>query len=116
MPVFGHWKSLVMLGRGDVLEAVPVEMPADPSYGLPGIPPPAERQEQFVPASRLLMREAHGWTPLPALLAGTFFALFLVLWPMILGLAYRFTAEGRHLELRLPKWAPAAVRRRPAIR
>lgn len=95
VPVGGSWKTLVFLARGDVVSAVPVAMPPDPGYGLPGIDAPAHRTEAFVPASHWLMRESHGGVIWPALGAMVAFAVFVIAWVLALGLAYR--AFGRTL-------------------
>ena len=42
LPTGGDWKSIVVFGRGDVLDAAPVSMPADPSYRLPPVDTPLE--------------------------------------------------------------------------
>lgn len=95
VPVGGSWKTLVFLARGDVVAAVPVAMPPDPGYGLPGIDAPAQRTEAFVPASKWLMRETHGGVIWPALFATVAFALFVVGWAAALGWAYRgFSLRG----------------------
>ena len=96
VPVGGNWKSLVFLARGDVVSAVPVAMPADPAYGLGGVDAPAQRTEQFVPASHWLMRESHSGVIWPAVLAIVAFAFFVVAWTVALGLAYRgVSANGQ---------------------
>jgi cation diffusion facilitator CzcD-associated flavoprotein CzcO len=89
VPAGGGWKTLVLLGRGDVLEAVPVAMPPDFQYGLPQVQAPlTPRATAFVPASRLLTREAHGgpWWPAAPILA--FFALMAVAWIAALAAAF----------------------------
>jgi hypothetical protein len=75
-PTGGAWKTIVMLASGDVLMAAPVAMPSDLEYGQPAIPASAARDEQFVAATKLLMREAHGGAAWPAVLA--YSALLLV--------------------------------------
>lgn len=122
IPVGGSWKSLVFLARGDEVAAVPVDMPADPDYGLPGIAAPADRTETLVPASHWLMRETHGGVIWPALLATVIFALAVVSWVVALCVAYwRFSVRPDGEELPLPatwtRWLPGTVsstRPRPA--
>src|SRR5262249_25751871 len=61
VPAGGGWKTLVIVYRGDVLEATPVAMPPDFPYGLAQVPAPlTPRTADLLPASRFLMREAHG--------------------------------------------------------
>jgi len=96
VPTGGGWKTLVMLYRGDVLEATPVAMPPDFQYDLAQVPAPLQpRADAFVPASNLLMREAHGGPPWPAALIVAFFAVMAVAWTAALTLAYaRVGASG----------------------
>jgi cation diffusion facilitator CzcD-associated flavoprotein CzcO len=85
VPAGGGWKTLVIEYRGDVLEAAPVAMPPDFQYGLPQVDTPlSARSSDFVPASRLLTREAHGgpWWPAAPILA--FFGLMAVVWAVAL--------------------------------
>jgi hypothetical protein len=85
VPAGGGWKTLVIEYRGDVLEAAPVAMPPDFQYGLPQVDTPlSARSSAFVPASRLLTREAHGgpWWPAAPILA--FFGLMAVVWAVAL--------------------------------
>lgn len=89
VPAGGSWKTLVMLDRGDVLEAVPVAMPPDFPYGLQQVPAPhVPRTTAFVPASRLMTREAHGGPQWPAAAILSFFALMVVAWAVALAVAY----------------------------
>ncbi len=104
VPTGGNWKSLIMLGRGDVVAAVPVAMPADPAYGLGEIPPPDQRTAAFSPASSYLMREFRGGSPWPAYVATGAFIVIVLAWVAGLGLAFR--AAGRLFEP-----GPAALRR-----
>jgi hypothetical protein len=83
-PTGGAWKTIVMLAGGDVLMATPVAMPADLEYGQPAIPATAERNGQFVAATKLLMREAHGGAAWPAVLAYTALLLVTVGWLAVL--------------------------------
>jgi hypothetical protein len=93
VPSGGNWKSLVLLERGDTVEAVPISMPADPVYGLPPVDPGQGRTEAWAPASKYLMREFRSGVPWPAYFATAVFALMLAAWTASLGLAYR--AGGR---------------------
>jgi len=89
VPAGGGWKTMVMLAHDDVLEAAPVAMPPDFQYGLPQVPAPqAPRTSAFVPASRLLMREAHGGPQWPAAAMVSFFALMVAAWTAALAAAY----------------------------
>ena len=119
VPTGGTWKSLVMLARGDVLEAVPVSFPPDPSAGLPGIAVPQSRTQPFQPASHYLMRESHAGTPLPAVLAIVAFAFFMVLWAALLAISYwRFSVNpgGEVLRPAGRGGEPASLRRAARMR
>jgi hypothetical protein len=82
VPTGASWKSIVFVEDGDVVAAVPVSFPADPTYGLAAIPAPvsAARTEQFQPASAYLTRETHGGSALPAVLAYTTLGVIFVTW------------------------------------
>lgn len=82
IPTGGSWKSIVFLEKGDVVAAVPVSFPADPTYGLAAIPIPgsSSRTEQFQPATAYLTRESHGGSALPAVLAYSTLAIIAVTW------------------------------------
>ena len=89
VPTGGNWKSLVLLARGDTLEAVPIAMPADPVYGLPAIEPPASRTDTWAPAQKYLVREFRGGVPWPAYLLSAIFVAMVAAWAASLALAYR---------------------------
>src|SRR5207302_1065442 len=75
VPTGGSWKSIVLLLRGDIVAAAPVAMPDDPDYSQAAIPLASNRTAPMAPASSLLMRESHGGTALPEILAYTAFGL-----------------------------------------
>jgi hypothetical protein len=80
VPTGGAWKTIVLLARRDVVAAVPVALPADPALALRAVPVQRSRVQPFVPASRYLMREAHGGAGWPAIVAYAGWLLMLVLW------------------------------------
>ena len=82
VPVGGSWKNIVFLEYGDVVAAVPIAFPADPTYALAAIPAPVTtpRTGRFEPATLYLTRESHGGTALPAVLAYTTLAIIGVAW------------------------------------
>jgi hypothetical protein len=96
VPAGGSWKTMVVLAAGDVLEAAPVAMPPDFQYGLRQVPTPeTSRTTPFVPASRLMTREAHGGPRWPAAAILTLFALMAVAWTATLAAAHgRVGAAG----------------------
>ena len=83
VPLGGSAKTIVFMSKGDVVAAVPVSFPRDPDYNLPAITAPTTpRTQAFAPATAYLIRESHGGTALPAILAysalGTVFAAWCV--------------------------------------
>ncbi len=76
------WKSIVFVEKSDVVAAVPVSFPADPTYGLAAIPAPVSspRTAQLQPASAYLTRETRGGSALPAVLAYSTLAIIFVTW------------------------------------
>jgi hypothetical protein len=82
IPTGASWKSIVFVEKGDVVAAVPVSFPADPTYGLAAIPAPVSspRTAQLQPASAYLTRETHGGSALPAVLAYTTLAIIFFTW------------------------------------
>jgi len=95
IPTGGNWKSLVVLHRGNVVEAVPVAMPADPAYHLSTIEPPDARTMSFSPSSKYLMREFTGTVVWPAIVISALFGLTVLVWVVSTALAYR--AVGRKI-------------------
>ena len=91
IPTGGTWKSLVVLHRGNVVEAVPVSMPPDPAFSLAAIdaPPAAGQVATFAPSSRYLMREFKDGVAWPAVVITGMFALVVLAWVSSTALAYR---------------------------
>ncbi|GAC1327121.1 MAG: hypothetical protein NVSMB17_00740 [Candidatus Dormibacteria bacterium] len=94
IPTGGTWKSLVVLHRGNVVEAVPIAMPPDASFNLPAIDVPASRTLAFAPSSRYLMREFKGGVAWPAIIITGLFALVVMAWVTSTALAYRVYARS----------------------
>jgi hypothetical protein len=95
VPVGGTWKSLVLLGHGDVLDAIPIAMPADPESGLPAIDPQPSRTLDVVPAEQLLMREVHSAAQWPFVVIVSLFALSVIAWCASLALGWALVARDR---------------------
>jgi len=91
IPTGGTWKSLVVLHRGNVVEAVPVSMPPDPGFNLRAIdaPPASGQATTFAPSSRYLMREFKDGVAWPAVVITGMFALVVLAWVSSTALAYR---------------------------
>jgi hypothetical protein len=86
VPTGGTWKSAVFLTRQDVLDALPISMPADADYNTAAVTVEAQKTAAFVPADKVLMAENHAGSSVPRILATTAFfaelgvtALFFVL-------------------------------------
>jgi hypothetical protein len=80
VPTGAAWKTVVLLGRGRTLAAIPVAIPADPALRLGAIPVVAARTARFDPASSYLMRESHGGAQWPAVLAYAAWLTMVALW------------------------------------
>jgi hypothetical protein len=117
VPTGGNWKSLVILHRGNVVEAVPVAMPPDPAFNLPAINPPDSRTQAFQPSSKYLMREFTGTVVWPAVAISTLFALTVLAWVTTTAIAYRAVGRqaGPPRPGTRPDPRPAAATRRSAI-
>jgi len=89
VPTGAAWKTIVLLGRHDVVAALPVSLPADPAVQLSAIPVAASRTQAFQPSSRYLMREVHSGPSWPAIVAYSAWLLMVAAW---LG----FLAAGAH--------------------
>jgi hypothetical protein len=95
IPVGGKWKSMLVVARGDVLEAVPIALPVDLQYGLPAIPAPVRpRHETFVPATQLMLRESHGGSSIVSLVVEAAFLALILLWAAALCLAGQRIGRG----------------------
>jgi len=94
VPVGGTWKSVLILGHGDVLEAVAVALPSDPASNLPAIPPPSSRTARFVPAVRLLMREVHSAAEWPFVVILTLFASAAIAWAVALAVCFGLASRA----------------------
>ncbi|MEA2681889.1 MAG: hypothetical protein QOK05_217 [Chloroflexota bacterium] len=98
VPTGGTWKTAVFLQSRDVLDALPISMPADSDYGIQAIRVQSRASAHFVPAEQVLMAESHAGSTVPKLLALTGFfgelavtALFFLV--AFIGLSRRF-GEG----------------------
>jgi hypothetical protein len=95
VPTGAAWKTVVLLGRRDVLAAIPVAIPADPALRLRAIPVAAARTMTFAPAAAYLMREAHGGAQWPAVLAYTAWLTMVALWLALIAGGAAALREGQ---------------------
>jgi hypothetical protein len=72
MPVSGDWKSLLRLHHGNVIDGLPVYLPADPAIPAAAVPARASLQRTFSLDRHILQRETKtgvaGWLTLAAYL------------------------------------------------
>jgi hypothetical protein len=92
--VGGDWKAIVMLAKGSTIAAAPITEPAEPDQNLGSIPLVSRRTAQLADAQLLLMREAHGGSPLIADIAYALFAVTVFAWVLVLAIGA--AAIGRH--------------------
>ncbi len=57
IPVYGNWKSMIRLQRGNAIDAAPIFLPDDPAIPAPEVPAPASFTREFIPDSQVLQRE-----------------------------------------------------------
>jgi hypothetical protein len=79
MPVSGDWKSLLRLHHGNVIDGLPVYLPADPAIPAAAVPARASLQRTFSLDRHILQRETKtgvaGWLTLAAYLTVLVIAL-----------------------------------------
>jgi hypothetical protein len=88
VPAGGSWKTMIYLANRDVLMALPISMPADPSYGRQAVKPESLRTAAMVPAHEVLTSEAHAGSPLVADAAYSAFFGMIAIAVGLLALAY----------------------------
>ncbi|MGI8802257.1 MAG: hypothetical protein ACR2KV_08800 [Solirubrobacteraceae bacterium] len=93
VPVYGTWKSMVVLYRGDEVMAAPIYLPADPAIKATAVPAVSRRSVDFVRNTKVLLREAKPGPPLPATLAYAVWGASTVLW--VAFLAFTTWQTGR---------------------
>ena len=108
VPTGGTWKTGLFLTRRDVLDALPISMPADAEYGSPGVQVVPSRQATFVQASKVLMAEDHGGSALPRVLATAGFGGELAVTTLFFLVAFMGVSRG------FEGGAPPRRRARPA--
>ena len=88
LPSGDGWKSIVVIGRGDMLDAAPVSLPADFETKAPAVTPStgSPREEPAVGTPQLLMREFHGGRDPFAVSVFAIFLGFVLAWLVSLGL------------------------------
>ena len=102
VPTGGSGKAAVYLANGPVLGGAFVSAPLDPESALPMIPVEAERTTTLIPIGSVLVREAHGGVPLPAIVIDVATVISVALTLAALFLAGARIASGRTTTLTLP--------------
>src|SRR5205823_6625099 len=60
IPVYGDWKALVRLQRGDQILGTPIYLPNDPAIPVKGVPAKAQFTRPLGSDHKILQREAKG--------------------------------------------------------
>jgi hypothetical protein len=71
IPLYGNWKTLIRLHKGNQLSAVPIYLPADEAIPVPGVPAPPRFTREITGDHQVLQREqkeTSGWLTLVAYL------------------------------------------------
>jgi len=58
VPLYGDWKTMIRLHKGNAILGLPIYAPADPAIPLPGVAAPARFDRPFFSDHELLQREA----------------------------------------------------------
>jgi hypothetical protein len=64
IPVYGNWKTMIRLHKGNSLAAAPIYLPRDPAIPVGEVPAPAHFTRSFGNEHQLLQREQKGGSPL----------------------------------------------------
>ncbi len=64
IPVYGNWKTMVRLHKGNSLTALPIYLPRDAAIPVGEVPAPARFDRAFGNEHKLLQREQKGGSPL----------------------------------------------------
>ncbi len=115
VPTGGSWKSMVFLGRGEVLAAAPIALPSDAGYGLPALRPGPDSTVRFVPAQQVLTRESHAGAPLVAFLGTGTLILMVATWVAALAFAAMAAAAHQVTATLRADGVPSAASRRKMV-
>jgi hypothetical protein len=82
IPVYGDWKAMIRLQRGDEVLGIPIYLPEDPAIPAPKVPAPDHFTRTFTSDHQILQREQNqdipGWLDLVAHLVVLAIALSLL--------------------------------------
>lgn len=107
LPVYGKWKTMVRLHRGNSIVGLPVYAPRDTAVPLPGFAAPARFERPFYSDKELMQREARTqetwvWnTGYGVVLSLALLLIAMLAW----GLHRVAVTNGRERDTPLPDWA-----------
>jgi hypothetical protein len=95
IPVYGNWKAMVRLHKGDSLTALPIYLPRDAAIPVGEIPAPPRFTRSFGDEHKLLQREQKGGGPaLVAVAYSTVAAITLALLALLAWGLHRLAVAG----------------------
>ena len=95
IPVFGTWKALVRLHRGDALSTLPLYLPADPAIPAAAVDANPTMTRSFLRDKKVLQREAIGGSPALQRAAYAVLAILAACWIASLAWGLRRLEGGR---------------------
>ncbi|MGN6557838.1 MAG: hypothetical protein ACTHLH_07470 [Solirubrobacterales bacterium] len=102
IPVYGNWKTMIRLHKGNSLTAVPIYLPRDVAIPVGEVPAPARFTRAFGNEHKLLQREQKGGGPLLVAVAYlTVAAIALSLLVLLAWALHRLSLDGRAVRRRL---------------
>lgn len=85
VPVYGEWKTLLRLHRGDSLVAVPFYLPRDPAIPAPEVPAQQSFRRDFISDKEIVLREAKDVSSSLTITASSVLAVLVAGWILALG-------------------------------
>lgn len=95
VPVFGTWKTLVRLHRGNQLSSLPIYLPADTAIPAPAVEATPTMTRAFVRDKKVLQREAIGGSPALQRAAYAVLGVLAAVWIASLAWGLRRLEAGR---------------------
>jgi hypothetical protein len=86
VPLYGEWKTMIRLHKGNAILGLPIYAPADPAIPVPGVAAPANFERPFFSDHELLQRESRTraaaitWGAYGVVLACTLALLAMLAW------------------------------------
>ncbi|MGN6588275.1 MAG: hypothetical protein ACTHKT_12545, partial [Solirubrobacterales bacterium] len=102
IPVYGNWKAMIRLHKGNSLTALPIYLPRDAAIPVGEVPAPDRFTRAFGNEHKLLQREQKGGSPLLVAVAySTVAAIALSLLVLLAWALHRLSLDGRAVRRRL---------------